>query len=111
VLAPRPQRTAAGKDRMMELRTITKVTPLEVGRLELAFDDGVTGTVDLQAMLAIGGVFDPLRDPAQWATVEITDHGHALVWHVPGGEDVDLSANALYLTATKATFTPSVAAE
>jgi hypothetical protein len=96
---------------MMELRTITKVTPLDVGRLELAFDDGVAATVDLQAMLAIGGVFAPLRDPARWATVEITDHGHALVWHVPGGEDVDLSANALYLTATGSTFMPSAAAE
>jgi hypothetical protein len=87
------------------------VTPLDVGRLELAFDDGVTETVDLSAMLAIGGVFDPLREPGRWATVEITDHGHALVWHVPGGDDVDLSAAALYLTATKATFTPSAAAE
>ena len=96
---------------MRELRTITKVTPLDVGRIELAFDDGITGTIDLSAMLAIGGVFDPLREPGRWATVEITDHGHALVWRVPGGDDVDLSANALYLTATKATFTPSAAAE
>jgi hypothetical protein len=95
----------------MMLHTITKVTPLEVGRLALAFDDGVTGTVDLGAMLAIGGVFDPLREPARWATVEITDHGHALVWHVPGGEDVDLSANALYLTTTGSIFIPSGAAE
>jgi Protein of unknown function (DUF2442) len=68
---------------MMELRTITKVTPLDVGRLELAFDDGVTGTVDVHAMLAIGGVFAPLREPTRWAAVEITDHGHALVWQCP----------------------------
>jgi hypothetical protein len=58
------------------------VTPLEVGRLELAFDDGVAATVDLKAMLAIGGVFDPLRDPARWAAVEITDETRACfgVW-------------------------------
>ena len=96
---------------MRELRTITRVRALDVGRLELAFDSGVTGTVDLSAMLAIGGVFEPLRDPARWATVEIIDDGHALVWRVPGGDDVDLSADALYLTATNATFTPSAAAE
>ena len=84
MLGPRPQRTAAGKDRMRELHTITKVTALDVGRLELTFDDGVTGTVDLSAMLAIGGVFDPLLQPKRWASVEITDEGHALVWRVPG---------------------------
>jgi hypothetical protein len=90
------------------LHTITKVTPLDGGLLELVFDDdGVTRTVDLQAMLAIGGVFAPLREPVRWATVKITDRGHALVWRVPGGEDVDLSANALYLTATGSTFMPS----
>jgi hypothetical protein len=62
-------------------------------------------------MLAIGGVFDPLREPARWATVEITDRGRALVWHLPDGEDVDLCADALYLTATGSTFMPSAAAE
>jgi hypothetical protein len=96
---------------MTELRTITRVTPLEVGRLELAFDDGVIATVDLGAMLAIGGVFEPLRDPARWITVEIAEQGHALIWHVPGGDDVDLSANALYLTATGSAFSPSAAAQ
>jgi hypothetical protein len=96
---------------MMELRTITRVTPLDAGRLELAFDDGVVATVDLAAMLAIGGVFAPLREPALWAKVAIADHGRALVWHVPGGEDVDLCADALYLTATGSAFVPSAAAE
>jgi Protein of unknown function (DUF2442) len=96
---------------MMELHTITKATPLEVGRLELVFDDGVAATVDLSAMLAIGGVFEALRDPPLWAAVEIADRGRALVWHLAGGEDIDLCADALYLTATGSTFMPAAAAE
>ena len=62
-------------------------------------------------MPTIRGVFDALRDPARWARVEITDRWRALVWHLPDGEDVILCADALYLTATNATFTPSTAAE
>lgn len=95
----------------LSFHSITKVTPLEVGQLDLAFDDGVIATVDLSTMLAIGGVFEPLRDPTRWATVAITEQGHALVWRVPGNEDVDLSADALYLTATGSAFIPSAAAE
>jgi hypothetical protein len=56
----------------------------------IAFVDGIRIVIyyndmnrpNLQAMLAIGGVFDPLREPARWATVEITDRGRALVWHL-----------------------------
>jgi hypothetical protein len=99
----------------MELHRITFVKPLDVGRLQLWFAGGPEGiVVDLSAMLASGGVFEPLRDQARWNAVEITDSYHALVWHAPSGledDDIDLCADALYLTATGATFTPSTAAE
>jgi hypothetical protein len=55
-----------------------------------------------------------LRDPFRFAAVEIADEGHTLVWHAPSGiedDDVDLSAEALYLSATGSTFIPSATAE
>jgi len=93
---------------MTELHTITMVKPLGDGQVQLGFDGDTTfWTVDLSPMLAMGGVFEPLRDPAWFAAAEIADDGHALVWHAPSGiedDDVDLSAEALYLTATGSTF-------
>jgi hypothetical protein len=101
---------------MMERHRITFVKPLEVGRLQLWFAGGPKEgfVVDLSPMLALGGVFEPLRDQVRWNAVEITDSHHALVWHDPSGledDDIDLCADALYLTATGTTFTPSTAAE
>lgn len=99
---------------MTELHTIIWVKPLEVGRLQVFFDDGLQPIIDLSPMLVQGGVFEPLRDPARFAAVEIADEGHALVWHAPSGiedDDIDLSANALYLTATGSTFTLSAPLE
>jgi hypothetical protein len=86
---------------MMGLHRITFVKPLGVGRLRLWFGDGPKEgfVVDLSPMLALGGVFEPLRDQARWNTVEITDSHHALVWPAPSGledDDIDLCADALF---------------
>ena len=100
---------------MMGLHTITMVKPLDEGQVQLGFDGDTTfWIVDLSPMLAMGGVFEPLRDPFRFAAVEIADEGHTLVWHAPSGiedDDVDLSAEALYLSATGSTFIPSATAE
>ena len=45
----------------------TEVTPLPGYRLFLRFNNGVAGEVDLSAELE-GEVFEPLRDPALFAT-------------------------------------------
>jgi hypothetical protein len=57
--------------------------------------------VDLSPLLAQGGVFEPLRDPAIFDRVQIGPHGRTLVWKVGKGEDdiVDLCADALWLMA------------
>lgn len=46
----------------------TEVTPLPGYRLFLRFNNGAAGEVDLSAELD-GEVFEPLRDPAMFATV------------------------------------------
>lgn len=50
----------------------------------LRFKDGLEGPVDLSAEL-IGEVFEPLRDEAYFARVELHPELHTLVW--PNGAD------------------------
>src|SRR5262249_15380366 len=65
-----------GKDPMMKLNTITDLKPSGSGvwRLYLRFDDDDRpeshDVVDLSSMLAQGGVFEPLRDPKIFLSVE-----------------------------------------
>lgn len=76
------------------MRRIAKVKVLPEYRLELEFDDGVSGTVDLSE--AVGkGVFAVWRDPIVFERVRIGSSGE-LVW----GEQVDLCPDALYLKVT-----------
>jgi hypothetical protein len=63
-------------------------------RLELVFDDGVTGVVDLSDLVG-KGVFALWRDRAAFARVRIGTSGE-LIWD----DQVDLCPDALYLKAT-----------
>ena len=63
-------------------------------RLQLTFDDGVGGVVDLSALVG-KGVFSLWRDPVAFQRVRIGSSGE-LVWD----DQVDLCADALYLKAT-----------
>ena len=94
----------------MKLHTITWVKPYDNVRLALGFDDDAQALVDISSMLAQGGVFEPLRDPAQFNAVEVGRRRRTLVWHV--GEDVvDLCADALWLMASHPEAARSAAAE
>jgi hypothetical protein len=76
------------------MRKVFKVKVLPGYRLDLKFDDGVSGTVDLSE--AVGkGVFAVWRDPLVFEQVRIGSSGE-LVW----GEQVDLCPDALYLKVT-----------
>ena len=74
---------------------MSKITRVQVEpnyRLHVEFSDGVAGTVDLSTRL-FGTVFEPLKDPALFAQVNIDEFG-ALAW--PNG--ADLAPDALYQT-------------
>ena len=74
---------------------MSKITRVQVEpnyRLHVEFSDGVVGTVDLSTRL-FGTVFEPLKDPALFAQVNIDEFG-ALTW--PNG--ADLAPDALYQT-------------
>ena len=76
------------------MRRVSKVKVLPGYRLELEFDDGVSGTVDLSE--AVGkGVFAVWRDPLVFEQVGIGSAGE-LVW----GEKIDLCPDALCLKVT-----------
>jgi hypothetical protein len=76
------------------MRKITAVNVLQGYRLELSFDDGVTGTVDLSHLVG-KGVFDLWRDRRFFESVQIGSSGE-LVW----GNQLDLCPDAMYLKAT-----------
>ena len=76
------------------MRRITNVKVLPEYRLELEFDDGVCGVVDLSE--AVGkGVFGLWRDPLVFEQVRIGSSGE-LAW----GDRIDLCPDALYLKVT-----------
>lgn len=72
------------------MERVTYVRPLAGFRLELEFDDGARGVVDLSDRL-FGPVFEPLRDPEKFAEVNIDEFG-AVCW--PNG--ADFAPDALY---------------
>jgi len=73
---------------------ITKVTVLANYRLELAFDDGVRGVVDLSDLVG-KGVFALWRDPDIFEKVQIGSFGE-LIWL----DKIDLCPDSLYLKVT-----------
>lgn len=68
---------------------IVKLKVLPGYRLEVEFDDGVKGIVDVSADLW-GPAFEPLKDPAKFAEVYLEDG--APTW--PNGADI--APDAIY---------------
>ena len=73
---------------------ITKATVLDGYKIELTFDDGERGVVDLSRHSG-RGVFAAWNDRNVFRSVRIGPCGE-LVW----GEDIDLCPDALYLEMT-----------
>ena len=76
------------------MRKISKVKVLQGYRLELAFDDGVSGVVVLSNLVG-KGVFALWRDRHVFEQVRIDSFGK-LAW----GDQIDLCPDSLYLKAT-----------
>ena len=70
---------------------ITKVSVIANYRLEVAFDDGVRGVVDLSDLVG-KGVFALWRDPDIFEKVQIGSFGE-LIWL----DKIDLCPDSLYL--------------
>jgi hypothetical protein len=64
-------------------------------RLQLRYDDGVEGVVDLSSDVG-KGVFAAWNDPEAFGCFRIERNGRAIVW----SDEVDACADALYLEIT-----------
>lgn len=72
---------------------IQKITVLPHHRLGLLYADGAAVIVDFEPIIAEGGVFSPLADPAFFAQAQLGSRGRFIVW--PG--DLDFCADSLRL--------------
>ncbi len=74
---------------------IRKARALDNLALEITWEDGEVSVVSLRETVAKGGVFAPLRDPEQFAIVELGEGGRWVQW--PG--EVDIGADDLWYQA------------
>ena len=77
-----------------------RITAVEVGPpygLRLAFQDGTSGMIDGRRWLRDErpGVFEPLRDPAEFAKVYLRPDLGTIAW----SDDIDLCPDVLYALA------------
>lgn len=79
-------------------RTIAAVRAIGPSALHVSWSDGTAAAIELGAILD-DRAFAPLRDPGEFAKVELDDWGHSLAW--PSG--VELGADMLWLETLSAT--------
>ncbi|MFT4025804.1 MAG: DUF2442 domain-containing protein [Novosphingobium sp.] len=77
---------------------IAAVRTIGPAALHLSWSDGTAADLDLGAILA-ARAFAALRDPGEFAKVEVGDWGHSLAW--PSG--AELGADMLWLETLSAT--------
>jgi len=73
---------------------LIKVTPQAGCRLQLEYDDGTIGDVDMSDLIG-KGIFTALNDTALFEAVTVGEHGE-----VRWNEDLELCGDALYLQIT-----------
>jgi hypothetical protein len=81
-----------------KLCTLAGVEAVGPAAIHLLWSDGTQADLDLDAVLD-DPAFAPLRDPVEFAKVEVGDWGHSLTW--PSG--AELGADALWLEMLSAT--------
>lgn len=85
--------SAEAADAAPTTRRLTAVAPRAGSRIWLRFADGVSGEIDLAALVGIG-VFQAWRDPAFFQSARLEDG--VVTW----GDDLSLCSDALYLQLT-----------
>ena len=69
------------------LKDIVKVIPQKDCHLYLEFEDGIKGEVDIRKVIKFRGVFEPLKDEAFFAKVDVNPEWGTIFW--PNGADLD----------------------
>jgi Protein of unknown function (DUF2442) len=78
------------------LQDVVRAIPLEGYRLELRFEDGAEGVVDISKCVSFNGVFAPLRQRDEFAAVRVDAELGTVCW--PCGADLD--PDVLYALVT-----------
>ena len=71
---------------------VVQVKALGGHRLWLAFEDGISGEIDLVGLIAFDGIFAPLSDAEEFARVRVDAELGTITW--PNG--ADLAPEMLY---------------
>lgn len=69
------------------LKDIIEVQYLSNLKIYLRFEDGVEGELDLSSFISFDGIFEPLREPSEFAKVSVHPELGTVVW--PNGADLD----------------------
>ena len=69
------------------LKDIVRVEPLDGHRLEIEFEDGLKGVVDVGELVPFEGVFEPLKDRQYFESVKVDRELGIIYW--PNGSDLD----------------------
>ncbi len=78
------------------IRDVIKANYIEKYKIELTFEDGVTGIVDFSKYLYKGGVFAKFKDIEFFMNFRINEELGVLTW----GDEVDIAPETLYAEAT-----------
>ena len=69
------------------LPDVIETHALDPYRIWVKFDNGAEGAVDVETLVPFRGVFEPLRDPAEFARVYVDSELGRVRW--PCGADLD----------------------
>ena len=78
------------------LKDVIAVQPLDGYRLQIEFEDGVKGIVDIAKLIQFTGVFAPLEDRAYFVQVTVNPDLGTISW--PNEADID--PDVLYACVT-----------
>ena len=69
--------------------------------IAITWREGDISRIDIAPMIAEGGVFTALKDPAIFAAVRVGYRGRSVLWLDRDGDEIDLCADALWLETHK----------
>lgn len=69
------------------LKDIIEVRDLSNYKIYLRFEDGIEGELDLSTFISFTWIFEPLKDPSEFAKITVHPELGTIVW--PNGADLD----------------------
>lgn len=87
------------------LKDIIAVIPLKDHTLQITFEDGLEGTIDIAQLIPFNGIFAPLKELQFFQQVTVSPELGTICW--PNGADLD--PDVLYASLTHQVLEPFIA--